>query len=108
MVHAFDLDSGYPPARAKLASLFAKLGRSEASVALLTTGLTTHPDYPAFHETLGYVLRYAGLMEASMDSYRRGQELDASLDNRVSTQDQITKSLISWTTTTRLWSRTNG
>ena len=94
LVHAFDLDPGYPPARAKLASLFAKLGRSEEAVELLSHGLATHPDYPAFHETLGYVLRYAGLMEESMASYRRGQELDSSLDNLVSTQDQITKSLI--------------
>ena len=94
LVHAFDLDPGYPPARAKLASLFAKLGRSEEAVELLANGLATHPDYPPFHETLGYVLRYAGLMEESMASYRRGQELDSTLDNLVSTQDQITKSLI--------------
>ena len=94
LVHAFGLDPGYPPARAKLASLFAKLGRSEEAVELLTNGLATHPDYPAFHETLGYVLRYAGLMEESMASYRRGQVLDSSLSNLVSTQDLITKSLI--------------
>ncbi len=94
LVHAFDLDPKYPPARAKLASLFAKLGRAEEAVELLADGLATHPDYPAFHETLGYVLRYAGLMEESMASYRRGQELDSSLSNLVSTQDQITKSLI--------------
>ena len=94
LAHAFDLDPGYPPARVKLASLFAKLGRSEEAIELLTSGLATHPDYPAFHETLGYVLRYSGLMEESMASYRRGQKLDASLDNLISTQDQITKSLI--------------
>ena len=70
------------------------LGRSEEAVELLANGLATHPDYPPFHETLGYVLRYAGLMEESMASYRRGQELDSTLDNLISTQDQITKSLI--------------
>ena len=94
LAYAFDLDSGYPPARAKLASLFAKLGRSEEAIELLVNGLATHPNYPAFHETLGYVLRYSGLMEESMASYRRGQKLDSSLTNMVSTQDQITKSLI--------------
>ena len=94
LLHAFELDPGYPRARAKLASFFAKLGRSEEAVELLTDGLAKHPDYPAFHETLGYILRYAGLMEESMDSYRRGQQLDSSLDNLVSTQSQITKSLI--------------
>ena len=44
--------------------------------------------------TLGYVLRYAGLMEESMASYRRSQELDSTAGNLVSAQDQITKSLI--------------
>jgi tetratricopeptide (TPR) repeat protein len=91
---AFELDPSYPPVRAKLASLYAKIGKSERSVQLLTEGLTTHPHFAPFHETLGYVLRYAGLMEPSMASYGRGQEIDASLSNLVSTQDQITKSLI--------------
>ena len=94
LAYAFELDPGYPPARAKLASLFAKLGRSEEAIELLVNGLATHPNYPAFHETLGYVLRYSGLMEESMTSYRRGQQLDSSLGNMVSTQDQITKNLI--------------
>ena len=94
LAYAFELNPGYPPARAKLASLFAKLGRSEDAIELLVNGLATHPNYPAFHETLGYVLRYSGLMEESMTSYRRGQKLDSSLGNMVSTQDQITKSLI--------------
>ena len=91
---AFELDPSYPPSRAKLASLYAKVGESERCVQLLTDGLTTHPHFAPFHETLGYVLRYAGLMERSMASYRRGQEIDASPSNLVSTQDQITKSLI--------------
>ena len=59
LAHAFELNPGYPPARAKLASLFAKLGRSEDAIELLVNGLATHPNYPAFHETLGYVLRYS-------------------------------------------------
>lgn len=91
---AFAMDTSYPPARAKLASLYAKVGKSERAVELLTTGLVMHPHFAPYHETLGYVLRYAGLMERSIASYRRGQELDASADNLVSTQDQITKSLI--------------
>ena len=91
---AVGLDHSYPPARAKLASLYAKVGRSERAVELLTRGLVTHPYFAPYHETLGYVLRYAGLMERPIASYRRGQEFDASLDNLVSTQDQITKSLI--------------
>lgn len=91
---AFDLDPRDPPVRAKLASLHAKLGRSEESVALLVEGLAHHPDFPDFHDQLGYVLRYAGLMEESMASYRRSQELDSSPGNLIAAQDQITKSLI--------------
>ena len=91
---AVQLDTLYPPARQKLASYFAKRGRSEESLRLLLDGLVTHARSPGNHDQLGYVQRYAGLMEASMDSYRRAQELDRSLDNLVGTQDQITKSLI--------------
>jgi tetratricopeptide (TPR) repeat protein len=74
--------------------LYAKIGKSERAVELLREGLTRHPNYAPYHETLGYVLRYAGLMQPSIDSYSEGQKLDASLDNLVSTQDQITKSYI--------------
>ena len=91
---AFQLDTLYPPARQKLASYYAKRGRSEESVQLLQRGLDTHPSFAGFHEQLGYILRYAGLMDASLQSYRRSQELDRSLENLVASQDQITKSLI--------------
>ncbi len=91
---AVQLDPRYPPARQKLASYFAKRGRSEESLRLLLDGLVTHAHSPGHHDQLGYILRYAGLMDASMDSYRRAQELDRSLENLVATQDQITKSLI--------------
>jgi tetratricopeptide (TPR) repeat protein len=94
LLRAFELDPGDPPIRAKLASFFAKVGRSEESVELLVEGLADHPSFPAFHQQLGYVLRYAGLMEQSMASYRRSQELDSSSGNLISAQDQITKSLI--------------
>jgi tetratricopeptide (TPR) repeat protein len=91
---AVQLDAAYPPARQLLASYFAKHGQSEQSVTLLQEGLSTHPNYPGYYDQLGYVLRYAGLMEPSMENYRRAQALDRSLENLVSAQDQITKSLI--------------
>ena len=94
LLRAFELAPDFPPAREYLASLFAKRGKSERTVALMQEGLRSHPTYAAFHQTLGYVLRYAGYMEESMVSYRRSQELDRSIDNLVSAQDQITKSLI--------------
>jgi tetratricopeptide (TPR) repeat protein len=91
---AVQRDPRYPPARQKLASYFAKRGRSEESLKLLQEGVVTHPLSPGNHDQLGYILRYAGLMDASMASYRRAQELDGSLENLVATEDQITKSLI--------------
>jgi tetratricopeptide (TPR) repeat protein len=91
---AVQLDASYPPSRQLLASFFAKHGNSEQSVTLLQEGLATHPNYPGYYDQLGYVLRYAGLMDTSMENYRRSQVLDHSLENLVSSQDQITKSLI--------------
>jgi tetratricopeptide (TPR) repeat protein len=91
---AFQLDSRYPPTRALLASYLAKRGRSEESIKLLQDGLVNHPKFPGFHDQLGYVLRYAGLMERSIESYGRCLALDQSLENHVASQDQITKSLI--------------
>ncbi len=91
---AFELDPDFPPARELLASLIAKRGRSERTVALMQEGLVRHPTYAGFHKTLGYVLRYGGLMDESIAAYQRAQELDGSFANLVSTQDQITKSFI--------------
>ena len=91
---AVRLDPAYPPGRRLLASCFAKRGRSEESATLLLQGLATHPRYAGYHDYLGYVLRYAGLMEASIESYRRAQEQDGGLEAQVASQDQITKSLI--------------
>ena len=91
---AFDLDPDFPPSRELLASLFAKRGNSEQTLAQMQEGLVRHPTYAGFHKTLGYVLRYGGLMDESIAAYQRTQELDGSLPNLVSTQDQITKSYI--------------
>jgi tetratricopeptide (TPR) repeat protein len=91
---ALQLDTLYPPARQRLASYFAKHGESEKSLRLLHDGIRHQPHYPGYYDQLGYVLRYAGWMDASIENYRRSQELDRSLENLVSSQDQITKSLI--------------
>ena len=91
---AFELDPNYPPARSKLASYLAKLGRSEESARLAWEGLRLHPGFTEYHERLGYVLRYAGHMDESMAAYRRSQTLDGVLEHLVSSQDQITKSYI--------------
>jgi tetratricopeptide (TPR) repeat protein len=91
---AVQLDARYPPSRQLLASYLAKHGQSEESVTLLQEGLSTHPNYPGYYDQLGYVLRYAGQMDRSLENYRRSQALDGSLETLVSSQDQITKSLI--------------
>ena len=77
-----------------LGSLYAKIGKSEDSAALLQEGLSVNPSIPDFYSGLGYVYRYAGLMDESIKAYRRAQVLDSSLRNLISTQGQITKSLI--------------
>jgi tetratricopeptide (TPR) repeat protein len=91
---AVQLDAVYPPSRQLLASYLAKHGHSEESVTVLHEGLASHPNYPGYYDQLGYVLRYAGLMDTSVENYKRSQALDRSFENLVSSQDQITKSLI--------------
>ncbi len=77
-----------------LASLDAKVGKSEESAELLQRALEIAPSSAAAYAGLGYVYRYAGLMDESIAAYREAQSLDASLANLVSTEGQITKSLI--------------
>ncbi len=91
---AVELDPGLPSAREKLASHRTKLGHSEEALTLLAEGIERHPAHAGFHDARGYVLRYAGWMRESIESYRRAQELDPRPERLVSTQDQITKSFI--------------
>lgn len=88
------LDADFAPALAALGSIYAKTGKSEESVALLNRALKISPKTPAFHSTLGYVYRYAGLLDESIAAYRQSQRLDASLTNLIDTEEQITKALI--------------
>lgn len=91
---ALRLDGEFPVTLKLLGSLDAKVGKSEESAELLHRALEINPNSPAFHAGLGYIYRYAGLMDESVAAYQRAQALDASLANLVSTQGQITKSLI--------------
>lgn len=88
------LDADFAPALAALGSIYAKTGKSEESVALLNRALKISPNTPTFHSTLGYVYRYAGLLDESIEAYRQSQRLDASLINLIDTEEQITKALI--------------
>ncbi len=87
-------DADFAPALAALGSLYAKTGKSEESAAELHRALKISPDTPAFHSTLGYVYRYAGLLDESIAEYRQSQRLDAGLVNLIDTEEQITKALI--------------
>lgn len=88
------LDRTFAPALAALASLYAKTGRAEESAALLRKALKIYPDSPIFYSSLGYVYRYAGLLDESIELYRKSQTFDQSLANLIDTEEQITKSLI--------------
>jgi tetratricopeptide (TPR) repeat protein len=77
-----------------LSSLYAKIGKSEESVELLQKAIKIYPHIPSFYSGLGYIFRYAGLMDESIQFYKLSQRLDSSFLNMVSAQSQITKSLI--------------
>ena len=91
---AFRMNKEYPQSFGFLSSLYAKTGKSEESVELLQKALNIYPNIPSFYSGLGYIFRYAGLMDESIQFYKLSQGLDSSFLNLVSAQSQITKSLI--------------
>jgi TolB-like protein len=91
---AFRMNGELPQAFSYLSSLYAKTGKSEESVELLQKALNIYPNIPSFYRGLGYIFRYAGLMDESIQFYKLSQRLDSSFLNLVSAQSQITKSLI--------------
>lgn len=91
---AFRMNGELPQAFSYLSSLYAKTGKSEESVELLQNALNIYPNIPSFYSGLGYIFRYAGLMDESIKLYKLSQRLDSSFQNLVSAQSQITKSFI--------------
>ncbi len=94
LVRALKLKEESPDATYYLASLYAKTGKSESSFDLFSSGSMKYPGYSPFFSGLGYINRYAGKMEESIEAYRKSQNLDSSLTNLVSSQMQILKSQI--------------
>jgi L-asparaginase / beta-aspartyl-peptidase len=90
------MDPKGEPAAAALerARALGAAGRQEEAAAVLRDAIRAHPLERDIHFRLGYVLRYAGLFEESIASYRRGLELDGSPTARVSGEGQIAKSLV--------------
>jgi tetratricopeptide (TPR) repeat protein len=91
---AYKMNEELPQGFSFLSSLYAKTGKSEESVEHLQKALKIYPNIPSFYSGLGYIFRYAGLMEESIKFYMLSQKMDSSLQNLVSAQSQITKSLI--------------
>ena len=77
-----------------LASVYMRTGRTEDAAEVLKKRVLGQPRSARLHAKLGYVFRYAGLLEQSIAEYRVSQKLDASLENRIATERQIIKALI--------------
>jgi|GEM_PF-2433092 len=94
LLHALNVNRELPQTLYFLGLLYAKIGRSEKSAALHLEGLKQNSNIPDFYSGLGYVYRYAGLLDESIQAYQQSQFLDSSLKNVISTQMQIIKSQI--------------
>ena len=77
-----------------LSSVYMRTGRTEAAAEILMKGVAANPSSSRLHAKLGYVFRYAGMMEQSVAEYRTSQKLDASYENRIAAERQIIKALI--------------
>ncbi len=94
LVKALEINSDFPQAIEYLGMLYAKIGKPEKALDLLTEGAGKYPNYSGFYSGLGYVNRYAGQMDESIRAYRTSQALDSGLNNLVRCQMQILKSQI--------------
>jgi tetratricopeptide (TPR) repeat protein len=91
---AYEIDSTSPAVVYELGSLYAKTGRPDQAVDKFLEGLSLGQEESKFHSGLGYVLRYAGYMDASVSAYKKAQMTVSNLPSLIQAQDQITKSLI--------------
>ncbi len=91
---SMELNPDNPITYHKLGMFNTKTGQPEDAVALLKDGKDMNPNIPGFYTGLGYVYRYAGLMDESIEMYRHSMILDASLRNAISSGMQILKSEI--------------
>ncbi len=73
---------------------YHQAGQMEAEARVLQAALNETGESADLLARLGYVYRYAGLMETSIDRYQRAQDLDPTPARIISTDGQIAKSLI--------------
>ena len=91
---ARDLNPGAPEVLEKLGALYAKTGRPAMAVRQYRQGLALDTLQSKFHAGLGYVYRYAGLHDQSIEHYQNVIDSDNEIQQWVKAQDQITKSWI--------------
>ena len=91
---ALSLAPESPLAIHALSSVYMRTGRTEAAAELLRNGVVANPSSARLRAKLGYVFRYAGLMDPSITEYRTSQRLDARFENRIAGERQIIKALI--------------
>ncbi|TDI39228.1 MAG: tetratricopeptide repeat protein [Acidobacteria bacterium] len=91
---ALSLVPASPRAIHALSSVYMRTGRTEAAAELLRKGVVANPSSARLHAKLGYVFRYAGMMDPSITEYRTSQRLDARFENRIAAERQIIKALI--------------
>lgn len=91
---ALEIDPVHPGGLDVMAALYTKTGHAEESAALLKRALEIYPASAVYWSGLGYSLRYAGMTEGSIAAYRRSQQLDRRLEQRVESEGQIAKGLV--------------
>ncbi|MEE9166558.1 MAG: protein kinase, partial [Candidatus Neomarinimicrobiota bacterium] len=91
---ALRLNGELPYAISGLAHFYAETGKVDEAALLLQQALSVNPNAPEFYRSLGYVYRYGGMMDESIEMYVRAQALDSSFASLFYSQIQITKALI--------------
>lgn len=91
---AQELQPDAVPTLHALASVYMRTGRPEQAASILLRGIRVHPDAAQLHSRLGYVYRYAGLLDDSIAHYRIAQRLDAGPGHVASAEAQIVKAFI--------------
>ncbi len=94
LLNAQILNDSLPEVLLGLGSYYVKTGQFEKSLESLQKGLELYPEDPAFYSRMGYLFRYAGLLELSIDYYTQCLQLSGTPKEKLSAQSQITKSLI--------------
>ena len=89
LIRALEVNEDSPDAIYYLASLYAKTGKSEASYNLFLKGSEKYPEYAKYFSGIGYVSRYAGKMQESINAYHKSIKLDSGLNNIISARMQI-------------------